>query len=142
MDREAGPSKLLIVEDTPAFRGLYKATFGYPGSGFEPIFTSRPTEGLDYFTANQGDTHLVIVDRELPEMFGEVVAERIRKISGKRDDPYIIMVTGAEIDRGTVSAILAKGVDEIIKKPFSPIALLEVLNRVNQRFQSLQNPHL
>lgn len=139
MGIEVPKPTVLIIEDEARFSRLYKAIMS--GTEFEPVIVSTGIEGLAYFEANRG-TRLVITDRDLdlPEdkeqgIKGEIVAERIRQITGRADDPYIIMVTGGEFAVNT-EPMIRRGVNEVIAKPFSSSILLEVLTKANQRFQS------
>lgn len=134
MTVEGGSNKVLIVEDDPRLIELYQMTFIMQPS-FEAIIKPTPSEGLTYFAANKDTTHLVILDRDLPEMLGEVVAERIRAISGSPDDPYILMISGraASLD---ITALRSRGVNNLLAKPFSPKAVIEELTQANQRFQT------
>ncbi len=132
---EAGSrSKVLIVDDDPGIRNLYQAFL--EKFGFMPIITGTPGEGFVLFEANR-DTHLVILDRDLPEMRGEIVAQRIREISGKTDDPYILMITGDNPKELDIPSIFARGVDELMYKPIVPmVRVIQTLTLANQRFQN------
>lgn len=135
MSVESGSSTVLIIEDDPDINELYEFALSRPGSGFDPVIRETPTAGLAYFEANQ-DTHLVILDRDLPEMFGEVVAERIRQISGKPEDPFILMISGRGRGQLDMHSLHAKGVNKLLVKPFSPKEIIAELTAANQRFQS------
>ncbi len=129
-----GESKtpILIIEDDRAIAIMYKTIFTLDGI-FNPIIFPTGGEGIAYFEANRGKVHLVITDRDLPDLKGEVVAERIRQINGNTDDPYIFMVSGGNPDS---RQMLAAGINELIPKPVSVSSLLRVVTQANQRFQS------
>lgn len=131
MSVEVKPAKVLIIEDDPTIVVMYKAIFGYQPA-FEPVFQLTPTTGLIYFEANK-DTHLVLLDWNLPEMKGHEVASKIRQITGKADDPAIFMLSGNDVDQ---DLMFANGVNEILPKPFSPKVLVECLTKANLRFQN------
>ncbi len=132
MSAEVKPARVLIIDDDPGIIRVYQAIFGYQ-PGFEPVFKLTPTTGLAYFEANR-DTHLVLLDWDLPEMKGHDVASRIRQITGRVDDPIIFMLTGT--DNLNQDLILASGVSELLPKPFSPKVLIERLTKANQKFQN------
>lgn len=126
-------SRVLVIEDEPNLLLLYKITFR--GGAFEPILISAPSEGLAFFEANKATIHLVILDRDLPEMSGEIVAGRMRQISGQADDPYILMISGRGSEL-SIESLRAQGINDLLPKPFLPSTLMRTLTAANQRFQS------
>lgn len=137
---ESGKPTVLIIEDEAAARKLYQVTLTRLGPQFKYVIVPTGIEGLAYFEANR-DTHLIVTDRDLnsPEdlqagITGEIVAERIRQITGRQDDPHIILVSG-RITQQDHKLLMEKGINEFLPKPFRPISLVEALTRANQRFQ-------
>ena len=123
-------SIVLIIEDEPRILRLIAVSLA--GDNFEVVPTKTPSEGLAFFEAHRATTHLVITDRDLPEMKGEVVAQRIREISGSQIDPYILMLSAGSPD---VKQMLAMGVTEFMPKPFSPAELSDHITLADAFFK-------
>ena len=133
MNAEISKPTVLIIEDEVSLRRLYKAIIS--GSKFEAVIVSTGVEGLTYFKANKDTTHLVILDRDLPGVLGEVVAERMRQISGKADDPYILMISG-RADHLSIVNLRLSGINDLLAKPVRFEDVLGKLNEARQRFLS------
>jgi len=121
---------ILIVEDEPVTRtrlGAYFSTEGY-----------RVTEVGNATEMQQalqvGDIDLVLLDINLPDADGLVLAREIRANS----DIGIILVTGRgdEIDRIVGLEI---GADDYVTKPFSPRELLARVKNLLRRTEAHRN---
>ena len=105
----------------------------------EPVryMVGRFLRGVGYFVDNandggtglrmfkEGSWDLVIMDRLMPEMDGEKLAEEVRAIS---PDVPMILITGLLRSDTRVELF-----DEVLKKPFSPSDLLAAATRVLRR---------
>ncbi len=121
---------VLVVDDNP---GLRKANGLLLATRFSPILAASGMEGLELF--EQHRMRLVVLDRDMPGMNGETVAERMRQISGNLEDPYILMISGRRDDLD-INELRKKGVNDYLGKPIiPPQRLIDVLIAANQRFQ-------
>lgn len=114
--------KVLVVEDDEALRGLILATLPddwtviEAGDGMEAIAVAR---------ANRPDA--VILDHDLPMIAGADVCEILRRETWT-DDTYILALTGSD-DRHVRRRFADAGADAFLLKPFSPVQLLDLLDR-------------
>ena len=121
--------KILIVDDEPHIRMLI-------GQTLEEL----EDEGVDFFTAENGEQALEIINEEnpqlvfldvmMPKLNGMEVCRRVKKELAL-DQVYIILLTakGQELDRQKGGEV---GADLYMTKPFDPEIILskarEVLN--------------
>src|SRR5581483_3875320 len=116
--------RILLVDDEPALRELLRATF----------------EGADVFVDEAGSgaeaeariarrrPDVIVLDLRMPGMSGTELCERLKADPATRAIP-IVVLTGADGDE-TRSARRA-GASAVMRKPFSPLDLLAVVQRVS-----------
>ena len=119
--------KILIVDDEPHIRMLI-------GQTLEEL----EDEGVDFFTAENGEQALEIINEEnpqlvfldvmMPKMNGMEVCRRVKKELAL-DDVYVIllMAKGQELDRQKGQEV---GADLYLTKPFDPEILLSKAKEV------------
>jgi len=119
--------KILIVDDEPHIRMLI-------GQTLEEL----EDEGVDFFTAENGEQALEIINEEnpqlvfldvmMPKMNGMEVCRRVKKELAL-DDVYVILLTakGQELDRQKGQEV---GADLYLTKPFDPEILLSKAKEV------------
>ena len=119
--------KLLIVDDESHIRSL-----------IEQSLEELEDNGVDFFTAENGEQALEIIKTEnpqlvfldvmMPKMNGMEVCRRVKK-ELQMEDVYIVLLTakGQELDRIKGQEV---GADVYITKPFSPDALLKKAREV------------
>jgi len=119
--------KILIVDDEPHIRMLI-------GQTLEEL----EDEGVDFFTAENGEQALEIINEEnpqlvfldvmMPKMNGMEVCRRVKKELAL-DDVYEILLTakGQELDRQKGQEV---GADLYLTKPFDPEILLSKAREV------------
>ena len=119
--------KLLIVDDESHIRSL-----------IEQSLEELEDNGVDFFTAENGEQALEIIKTEnpqlvfldvmMPKMNGMEVCRRVKK-ELQMEDVYIVLLTakGQELDRMKGQEV---GADVYITKPFSPDALLKKAREV------------
>ena len=99
---------VLCVDDDPGMRCLYEAMFGR--SGYEVIVVSNGDHALTVYQFAK-NVDAVILDREMPGMDGDELAERLKQLNPLLP---ILMVSGTnpELEEMSpfVDASLAKGV--------------------------------
>jgi len=119
--------KILIVDDEPHIRMLI-------GQTLEEL----EDEGVDFFTAENGEQALEIINEEnpqlvfldvmMPKLNGMEVCRRVKKELAL-DDVYVILLTakGQELDRQKGQEV---GADLYLTKPFDPEILLSKAREV------------
>ena len=119
--------KLLIVDDEPHIRMLLEQTL-----------EELEDEGVHFFTAENGEEALEIIQAEnpqlvfldvmMPKMNGMEVCRRVKKEWGL-DKVFIVLLTakGQEMDRQRGQEV---GADMYMTKPFDPEAILAKARQV------------
>jgi len=110
--------RILVVDDEPSVVIVLERLLR--GSGFFVASAHSGAEALRVF--EQGPWDLVITDRAMPEMNGEQLAERIKRVAPATP---VILITG--FARPGTSA---EFFDAVLAKPFSKGELLESVSRV------------
>ena len=118
-----GNAKILIVEDHPTMREAMRLVL--EGEGFEIDEAADGQAALDRVRADPPD--LVFLDMNIPGSSGAEVLMQI-KADPATDGVKVIIVT-ADREEGRERAI-GMGADEYFTKPFSPITLLQTVERV------------
>ena len=118
-----GNAKILIVEDHPTMREAKRLVL--EGEGFEIDEAADGQAALDRVRADPPD--LVFLDMNIPGSSGAEVLMQI-KADPATDGVKVIIVT-ADGEEGRERAI-GMGADEYFTKPFSPITLLQTVERV------------
>ena len=111
--------KVLVVEDDATVRDVLTTLLGF--DGFEVEAAPDGLTGLQLAEAMKPD--IVLLDVGLPGIDGLEVCRMVRK---RAPATRVVMVTG----RGTAEDELdgvAAGADAYLRKPFSPLELLEAL---------------
>ncbi|MCL2183296.1 MAG: response regulator [Chitinispirillia bacterium] len=111
--------KLLIVDDKREIRQLVRATLEF--EGWEVVEAETGDDGVEAALEHIPD--LVIMDMVMPGKIDGMEATRRIKADPATAACKVIMLSGSEKElRG---AALEAGVEEFIKKPFSPLDLIE-----------------
>jgi two-component system phosphate regulon response regulator PhoB len=118
-----GNAKILIVEDHPTMREAMRLVL--EGEGFEIDEAADGQAALERVRADPPD--LVFLDMNIPGSSGAEVLMQI-KADPATDGVKVIIVT-ADGEEGRERAI-GMGADEYFTKPFSPITLLQTVERV------------
>jgi len=117
--------KILLVDDEPALRELLRVTFegadvtvDEAGSALEAearIRTARPD--------------LIVLDLRMPGVGGAELCARLKGSPDTREIP-IVLLTGADLEEARRGQ--DAGAEALIRKPFSPLELLAVVERLTQ----------
>lgn len=116
--------KILIVEDNDSIRTVVRMTLEM--ENYEVIEAENGKVALERLNEHE-DCALVITDLAMPVMNGYQLLECIRNEMKRRDLPVFVLT--AEKD---ASAVLEYGATCLIRKPFSPMELLETVHRAIQ----------
>ncbi len=116
-------TKILVADDEPHMRTLVTATLD--DARFEIIQASDGTSALDLVRRERPD--LLVLDWMMPGMTGLEVATTVRDDPALATLPIIFLTAkGQETDRQRGEAV---GVVAYLVKPFSPLELLEVVEK-------------
>lgn len=118
-------SKILIADDEPSLRLLVKATLN-ANKSFELIEASDGNEALT--KAKEQLPDILLLDVMMPHLSGFEVCERLKNDS-KTKNIIIIMLTakGQQADRDWAISV---GTDYFLTKPFSPIELFNLIEKI------------
>ena len=109
-----GRESVLFIDDEEEIVSTIRlglAPFGYQVTGF-----SNPVEALVHLRLNPGKFDLIITDRSMPQMTGEMVARKVAKLV---PDLPVILCTG-NTENLSQERLEALGIDYLVQKPYSP----------------------
>jgi DNA-binding response OmpR family regulator len=112
----APTATVLIVEDDPVLRRMYRAALGL--AGFDIVEADDGLAALHFLDHRTPD--LVVLDLMLPTMSGLVVQQEIAAHAHTRNIP-IVIVTGSDLSLDHVD------VPCVLRKPVSPEALVDAV---------------
>lgn len=120
------PSRILIVEDNRALSRVVQVVLAKAGFDVVCAYDGEAAWGLIQ-TENAFD--LIVTDQQMPLLNGVDLCRRIRKMDGPTASIPIFLLTakGLELDLQQLKSEL--DITDVIAKPFSPIALVEVLEK-------------
>jgi ribonuclease P protein subunit RPR2 len=113
---------MLVVDDDAALRLLLRTTLA--ADEFDVEEASSASEAIALARFRRPD--VVILDVGLPDGDGLEICRQLKRPSHE-DSPTVVLLTGADtIERAAVEA----GADALLRKPFSPLELLDLLDRL------------
>jgi response regulator RpfG family c-di-GMP phosphodiesterase len=118
--------RILLVDDEPALRELLRATF--EGADVTVEEAESGVEAVTRIRRRKPD--VIVLDLRMPGMSGVELCGRLKADERTKAIP-IVVLTGADGEE-TRSARRA-GADAVVRKPFSPLDLLAVVERVSGR---------
>jgi DNA-binding response OmpR family regulator len=134
MDTTTKKPRLLIIEDNPDTRQIYKDVF--ERDGFEVLLAEDGDKGLSYAQATMPDA--ILLDLMLPKLSGFDLLKRLRDQKETRDIP--VMIFSALADTANRKKAAELGVTEYSVKAFNPPK--QVVNRVRALLESSRHPGL
>ncbi|HEV2165728.1 MAG TPA: response regulator [Thermoplasmata archaeon] len=147
-DEEAGPLKILAVEDSPSARKVLQGVLLRLGVALQDLrLASDSVEAMRVFSQWQPD--LVFLDVELhpsaarpgpdggaapkgdapPPVDGDELARRLLERAPKL---HLVVVTAYDRDHPRVKALLKSGAADVIVKPVLAARVEEILNRFSR----------
>lgn len=111
--------KILVVEDNESIRKIVKMTL--EADSYEVLEADDGMKAIHLLKDNS-DCALVITDLAMPVLDGYELLRRLRKDDAYKDLP--VFVLSAEQD---ASSMTGRGATRVIRKPFSPIDLLDAV---------------
>jgi two-component system alkaline phosphatase synthesis response regulator PhoP len=122
--------KILVVEDDSNIEQL--VTFKLKNSGYEVFNAHNGQEALDFLKKNSVD--LIVTDVMMPIMGGKELVMELKKNPKTRSIPTV-MLTSRTLEKEIVEGF-ELGVEDYIKKPFSPQELIVRIKTVLARSKS------
>jgi DNA-binding response OmpR family regulator len=123
-------NKILVVEDDNNIEQL--VTFKLKNSGFEVFNARNGQEALDFLKKNSVD--LIVTDVMMPIMGGKELVMELKKDPKTKSIPTV-MLTSRTLEKEIVEGF-ELGVDDYIKKPFSPQEFIVRIKTVLARSKS------
>ena len=119
---------ILVVDDDPLIRRLIATTLEDVAE-FDLVEAQDGVEALE--TAAEAAPVVVFLDIDMPHMDGITACARLRA-APETADSTIVMLTAATDDSAERRAGEA-GADLFLTKPFSPLELLRLVDRIGER---------
>jgi response regulator RpfG family c-di-GMP phosphodiesterase len=124
-DRRAA-MRIMLVDDEPALRELLRATF--EGADVTVDEAASGPEAEARIRRRRPD--VVVLDLRMPGMSGTELCARLKRDARTADIP-IVLLTGADAEEARRAQ--RAGAAALVRKPFSPLDLLSVVQRVSGR---------
>jgi two-component system cell cycle sensor histidine kinase/response regulator CckA len=115
----AASETILLVEDEDSLRGLVENILHQ--SGYNVLVAANGSEAIRVAESHPGTIHLLLTDVVMPEMSGQIVAEKLTALRPGIKVIYMSGYTGYK-DRGLLDQDVS-----VIAKPFTRDALLRKL---------------
>ncbi len=121
---EAGRRRILIVDDDPGLRLLLRTTLGLDEFVVEEASSAEGAAHVARFWLPV----VVILDVALPGMDGFRFCRELKQ-NPRYGSPFVVLLTGHD---ATSEEIERAGPDAVLRKPFSPIELVGLLDRLGE----------
>lgn len=122
----------MICEDNPDLLSLFQKALG---SKYTIIAVDSGIECLSRYIdekAKGNQVNVLLIDYQLKDLPGDIVATTIREISGRRRATNTILISTSEIDKEMVEELKRKDcIMEDIEKPISTDSLLNIIKRAS-----------
>ncbi|HEY8256226.1 MAG TPA: response regulator [Gemmatimonadales bacterium] len=119
--------RLLVVEDSPLLRKMFGLAFPHQSNELHPAENGRIA--MELLAVSNDPFDAVLLDLRMPDMDGVEFIRGLRGHPVHRTTPVIL--TTAEADGSPLLAQASQlGVAAVVKKPWSPQALRNVVQRV------------
>lgn len=121
---------VLVVDDMAIMRTLIKNAISV--MGFKKVLEAQDGETawkiINQRAKGEGKINFIISDWNMPNMTGYDLLKLVRSDEICKDTPFL-MVT-AEGEKGNISKALKAGVDNFVVKPFTPLIILEKIEKI------------
>lgn len=122
----------MICEDNPDLLSLFQKALG---SKYTIIAVDSGIECLSRYIdekAKGNQVDVLLIDYQLKDLPGDIVATTIREISGRRRATNTILISTSGIDKEMVEELKRKDcIMEGIEKPISTDSLLNIIKRAS-----------
>jgi response regulator RpfG family c-di-GMP phosphodiesterase len=116
--------RILVIDDDPALRLLLRTTLAADEFAVEEAVSAEEASDL----VRLWRPAVVILDVGLPGVDGLTFCAELKDRS-KDGAPLVVLLTGADLDPAEVELA---GADAVLRKPFSPLELVALLDRVSE----------
>jgi putative nucleotidyltransferase with HDIG domain len=117
--------RLLLVDDDDALRALLRTTFEVVDIDVEEA--ARAVSALEAIRERRPDA--IVLDVRMPGMSGLELCRRL-KTDPATEGIAIVLLTGSDGGSSSAEAAEEMGADALMRKPFSPLELLAVVERL------------
>lgn len=114
-----GAMKVLVVDDDRTIREVLRAMLGYEGC----VVVDAPDGESALAVADEVRPDVVLLDLSMPGMDGLDVCRRLKS---RPHPPKVVMITARDTAEDELRGRDA-GADAYLRKPFSPLAVLDVV---------------
>jgi two-component system chemotaxis response regulator CheY len=118
--------RLLIVEDSALIRSVTRLAF--PAAAHQLDEAENGRRALELLDGTLQPFDAIVLDLRMPEMTGVEFLQALRKRPVHRDTPVVVASSEAETS-DLVREARQLGVAAIVKKPWKPQELAEVVSR-------------
>jgi ribonuclease P protein subunit RPR2 len=118
------PRRILIVDDDAGLRLLLRTTLAADEFAVHDVTSAEEAADLARFWSPA----IVILDIGLPGMDGLTFCRQLKHHAAD-GAPLVVLLTGAET---TADEVAIAGADAVLRKPFSPLELITLLDRVGE----------
>ena len=116
--------QILAIDDSKAIRFLLQTVLGKS----HHVVTAPDGCSAMYWLSKRNTPDVIIVDAQLPDMDNWELIEQLCTSGLYRDIPLIVL---SSLDKNETEANCLKyGISEFFTKPFNPIDLVSVVNKV------------
>jgi response regulator RpfG family c-di-GMP phosphodiesterase len=116
--------RILVVDDDAGIRLLLRTTLAADEFAVEEARSAEEAAAIARFWTPE----VVILDIGLPGMDGLTLCRELKR-NGAYGAPLVVLLTGADT---TTEEVEAAGPDAVLHKPFSPLELVTLLDRVSE----------
>jgi response regulator RpfG family c-di-GMP phosphodiesterase len=116
--------RLLLVDDDPGLRALLRATLDAVDIEVDDAEDAQAAAAA----IEQRRPDAIVLDVNLPGMDGLAFCQQLKRDRRTKEIP-IVVLSGSE--GGTPDAALEAGADSFLRKPFSPLELLAIVERLS-----------
>jgi response regulator RpfG family c-di-GMP phosphodiesterase len=124
--RTAGDLRILLVDDEPALRELLRVTF--EGAEISVTEAASGEDALAELAREIPDA--IVLDLRMPGIGGADLCRRLRRDEQTANLPIVVLSGG---DAPELERARRAGADEVVRKPFSPLELLAIVEQVTGR---------
>ena len=126
----ASRRRILVVDDDPSLRLLLRETLAADEFELEEVASAEEAQEVARFWRPA----VVLLDVTLPGLDGVSFCRQLT--AGKREDaPIVIMLTGTKM---TEAEAQAAGARTLLRKPFSPLELIGLLDHLDEPLPELE----
>lgn len=116
--------QILAIDDSKAIRFLLQTVLG---KNYQVVTAPDGCSAM-YWLSKRNRPDVIVVDAQLPDMENWELIEQLSSSGIYRDIPLIVL---SSLSKGETEAKCLKyGVSEFFTKPFNPIDLVTVVNKV------------